>query len=118
MNWIEELKVGDPVIYGWSQYGNSSYRKKLVTKVTPTRVEVDNTIFTKKDGKQYGAGMYAPHVTIEPYDPAHPKMLKTLEDDRRGALIHIIRNSDLWKATTDELQIASDAIKAYVKVTK
>ena len=112
-DWINDLKVGDPVIYGWSQYGNSSYRKKLVTKVTPTRVDVGDTTFTKKDGRQYGAGMYAPHITIEPYNSDDPRVLRTLESDSRSHWMQVIRKCDLMKVPSEVLESIAGQLSPY-----
>jgi hypothetical protein len=118
VSWIDELKVGDPVIYGWSQYGQSSYRKKTITKVTPTRVEVDNTTFTKKDGRQYGAGMYAPYITIEPWDKTNARVIKTLENDKRSHWMVVIRKCDLINIPSDVLESIAEQLSPYQVETK
>lgn len=114
-DWISDLKVGDPVIYGWAQYGNSSYRKKLVTKVTPTRVEVDGTTFTKKDGRQYGAGQYSPYITIEPYDAFDPRVLRTIESDMRSHWIQVLRKCDVMNVPSEVLESIAGQLSPYKK---
>ena len=67
---FKDIKVGDTVLHvavvseGFHS-GNSFFVPALVTKTTATRLEVGGRIYTKKDGREYGASGYSSYLVLK-----------------------------------------------------
>lgn len=82
MSWLDELKVGDEVFVS-SRY----YKKiKIITKITPKTIVIENNIFNKSNGQQRGGDVYKLHQ-VTPESKA-----EFLEEQAKEEKIYWVKN--------------------------
>lgn len=96
LGWRQQLKAGDPVVVA----SRDDCYDRSVKSETPTRIRTEHLEFTKQDGLEYGAALFARRYLIEPGGKHHQKLLAARKAElarhafreRRGKLVTRVRS--------------------------